>query len=172
MMEYSKATGRVVLYEDDGVTEKDSFGGKTEAKMFEDAKVGNKVVRAVREDGKLVKVWFGKIGRILDFKEEYPIEVLFNNNGRGGAFTLDGRLFTGEEVELYPANSLITITPPKPKEEIEVEGWINLYPTEEFLEWRSHAPAGLYRTKELADTGADMSLRLGEAVHIKHKYKE
>lgn len=134
--------------------------------MFEDAKVGQKLWD--------VRWGWGEVKSTDVGKGSHPLWVEFDHPTCGlGAcyFDLNGvddclfkQTLFWDEVKITP--------PPKPKKEVTVEGWINLYvPSEMISEDYIWSSSGMFKTQELADQAKGFG-RLGEAVHILHKYKE
>ena len=120
--------------------------------MFKDAKVGDKVWSPI--------YGWGAVIDIVPFPN--PLSVEFSESGIS-YYPLDG-IVRGRQILFWDE---IDMTPPlKPKREMTVDLYLNLYKVgEDFFEGYA------YKTREEADDHMVVN-RLGEAVHIKHTYKE
>jgi len=130
-------------------------------KDFKDCEVGDAV-------WSMCHGW-GKVNGIGSTSDLFSVCVLFTD-GHSTAYTVEGRDYRHNKNTLFWDEVKIT-PPPKPKKEVTVEGWMNLYPNTTVCEPIVARVKYVYDTEEAADKYAEDN-RLGEAVHIKHKYRE
>jgi len=146
-----------------------NIGIKKEAKMFEDAKVGDRVWSIVYGWGKIKQADVDIVGP--DFKLE--VEFL-NSRDRNEShiyivYTLEGKNGLSDKYPTLFWDEVKITPPPKPKKEVEVDIYMNIYKgdlgiIDGYKIWG-------YKSKAEADRSAG-GTRLGEAIHIKHKYRE
>jgi len=122
--------------------------------MLENVKVGDKLWSPVYGWGEVDNIHFNHHQLGVNFSNEY---IYYGLNGMK-----NGRqILFWDEIDMTP--------PPKPKREVTVEGYVNLYFNDKST---SSLWAGMvFKTETLADGFASPE-RLGKAVHIKHTYME
>ena len=127
--------------------------------MFRDAKAGDRVWS--------LQWGWGMVRKIGSSRENYPIDVLFDQRGNNEAFTTAG--FWRAD-NLFPSlfwDEIQIVAPPKPKRKVKkvIEGWGNVYPAGDGVVVSLHA------SQQKADREADTARRLGLAMNFRHEYE-